>query len=101
MRLRYSGGATVRLIGRYRFDKTNHYVQDVTEPNVIAELLTQPGESFHPVDPISPEEVERILNPIQASLDTARRDEADAQTPERSNESDDTRLRFELMEDER
>lgn len=46
MKIKYTGMATVRLIENYRWDASNNFVQDVKEPEMVEELLTDPAGDF-------------------------------------------------------
>ena len=46
MKFQYVGASNVRIIGKYRWDKGNKFVQDVKEPELIENLLTYPDGSF-------------------------------------------------------
>lgn len=59
MRIKYIGKATVRIIGKYRWDKGNGYVQDVTDPKLAAELRTYPKRQFVFIE--TPERVQRFV----------------------------------------
>lgn len=50
MKIRYIGKATVRIIEPYRWASENGYVQDVTDPGILENLLTYPKPDFQPVE---------------------------------------------------
>ena len=56
MKIRYTGTAGVRIVEPYRWDESNGYVQDVTDPEILENLLTYPRPEFEPVEEASVEE---------------------------------------------
>lgn len=46
MRIRYTGPRRIRVIGPYRWDEESNFVQDVQEPELVEELLTDPFNTF-------------------------------------------------------
>lgn len=56
MKIRYTGIAGVRIVEPYRWDESNGYVQDVTDPAILENLLTYPKPEFEPVEEVSVEE---------------------------------------------
>ena len=56
MKIRYTGTAGVRIVEPYRWDETNGYVQDVTDPEILEDLLTYPRPEFVAVEEASVEE---------------------------------------------
>jgi len=46
MKIRYTGTAGVRIVEPYRWDESNGYVQDVTDPEILEDLLTYPRPEF-------------------------------------------------------
>ncbi len=68
MNIRYVGPATVREVGPYRWDMNNGFVQDVTDPEILENLLTYPKPDFEAAEAEvevkqakKPEEVENGL----------------------------------------
>lgn len=50
MKIRYVGTSDVRIIGEYRWDASNGFVQDVTDPEILENLLTYPKPDFEAVE---------------------------------------------------
>lgn len=50
MKIRYTGKATVRIVGDYRWDRGNNYLQDVDGEGLIEDLLTNPANDFEKVE---------------------------------------------------
>ena len=50
MKIRYTGTAGVRIVEPYRWDESNGYVQDVTDPEILEDLLTYPRPEFVTVE---------------------------------------------------
>jgi hypothetical protein len=50
MKIRYTGTAGVRIVEPYRWDASNGYVQDVTDPAILENLLTYPKPEFEEVE---------------------------------------------------
>ena len=50
MKIRYTGTAGIRIIDPYRWDSSNGYVQDVTDPDMLLNLLTYPKPEFESVE---------------------------------------------------
>lgn len=47
MRIKWTGSGPIkRLVGRYEWSQETGYVQDVVEPDLAAELLTEPSGLF-------------------------------------------------------
>ena len=50
MKVKYVGLATVRIVGTYTWNRENEYVQEVTEEDVLNDLLTNPQGDFELID---------------------------------------------------
>jgi len=50
MKIKYVGLAGVRVIGPYRWEKENGYIQDVTDEATLMNLLTYPRPDFEVVE---------------------------------------------------
>ena len=57
MKIRYTGTAGVRIVEPYRWDESNGYVQDVTDPAILENLLTYPKPEFEAVEETPVEEI--------------------------------------------
>jgi hypothetical protein len=57
MKIRYTGTAGVRIVEPYRWDESNGYVQDVTDPAILENLLTYPKPEFEAVEEMPVEEI--------------------------------------------
>lgn len=64
MNIRYVGQSTVRIIGPYIWNKKNEYIQDVEEPELIANLLTYPTPDFALANEEDREEAEAIIEQV-------------------------------------
>jgi hypothetical protein len=50
MKIKYTGTAGVRIVEPYQWDASNGYVQDVTDPAILENLLTYPKPEFEAVE---------------------------------------------------
>jgi len=50
MMIRYVGKSTVRELGQYVWNAENGYLQDVTDPQTLEEILTYPKPDFEVAD---------------------------------------------------
>lgn len=68
MRIKYQGKSKRRVVGRYVWEQSNNYEQDVEEPDIVTDLLTAPTNEFVALeDPAKVEEVmeEFITGPVE------------------------------------
>jgi hypothetical protein len=59
MKIRYVGMAGVREIGPYVWNQENGYVQDVTDPAILEDVMTYPRPDFELVEETSDAENEK------------------------------------------
>lgn len=46
MNIRYTGKRKIRIVGPYQWDASNGFIQEVTEQDLIDDLLTEPSNEF-------------------------------------------------------
>ncbi len=63
MKIRYTGTAGVRIVEPYRWDESNGYVQDVTDPEILENLLTYPKPEFEPVEEKPGQQPDETISP--------------------------------------
>lgn len=61
MKIRYTGRAGVRIVGPYRWDESNDFVQDVTDQDILMDLLTYPRPVFGVVDEPPAESAPQVI----------------------------------------
>jgi len=82
MKIRYTGRAGVREIGPYRWDETNGFVQDVTDPVILEDILTYPRPVFEVVDePTAPAPVIEEKSPQPDEISEAEYDKSAVKPP--------------------
>ena len=69
MKIRYIGKSQVRVIGEYRWDANNEFIQDV-DTELAADLLTYPRPEFEAVEE---EDVEEVISFVKGEEPRAKR----------------------------
>jgi hypothetical protein len=69
IRVRYTGRAGEREIGKYRWNLENGYVCKVDDAETLMNLATYPRSEFELVDKITLEEIEAWINSQQTGND--------------------------------
>ena len=66
MKIKYTGKSNIRNIGEYSWNAGNDFIQDVTDTELAANLLTYPRPEFEMAEEVS-KDVTAFINEVPAA----------------------------------
>jgi hypothetical protein len=46
MKIKYTGRRKIRIVGPYQWDESNDFIQEVTDPELAEDLLSEPSNEW-------------------------------------------------------